>query len=599
MDWFILRELETRGLTPSSEADRRTFIRRVTFDMLSLPPTYAEVTAFINDKTPQAYERLIDRLLASPHYGERWGRHWLDLARYTDATASWLQSTGQAWLYRDWVVRALNEDRRYDDFVKQQIAADLMPDGDTQDIAALGFIGLSPTYWKELRLAPDVIKVVVAEEWEERIDAFGRTFLGLTVACARCHDHKFDPVTMKDYYALAGVFANTKLADRPLLPVAEAERVVLARAKVATLDIQIGKLQKTEPEKAAELQKQADEIRKSTPHFDAPMAHAVEEASIHVLANGPDATRVEYHPGEMLDLPVFERGDPTTLGPLVQRRFLDILSNSDSRPFSHGSGRLELAESLFREGLPLTARVFVNRVWRHHFGHGLVATPSNFGSQGERPTHSELLDDLTARFVESGWSLKWLHREILLSATYRQSSKHGASFSQIDPENHYLWRMNRRRLDIESWRDAALAASGELDLQIGGSPTDLNDNSNRRRTLYGKIGRRDLNGMLALYDFPQPTAHSPGRDLTTTPLQQLFVLNSSFFERRVEVLTKQLDNPARDGRVQELYRRLWQRRPTEAEVKLATEFIKDSASSEQWEQYVHVLLGSNESIFVD
>jgi hypothetical protein len=439
----------------------------------------------------------------------------------------------------------------------------------------------------------------VAEEWEERIDAFGRTFLGLTVACARCHDHKFDPVTMKDYYALAGVFANTKLADRPLLPVAEAERVVLARAKVATLDIQIGKLQKTEPEKAAELQKQADEIRKSTPHFDAPMAHAVEEASIHVLANGPDATRVEYHPGEMLDLPVFERGDPTTLGPLVQRRFLDILSNSDSRPFSHGSGRLELAESLFREGLPLTARVFVNRVWRHHFGHGLVATPSNFGSQGERPTHSELLDDLTARFVESGWSLKWLHREILLSATYRQSSKHGASFSQIDPENHYLWRMNRRRLDIESWRDAALAASGELDLQIGGSPTDLNDNSNRRRTLYGKIGRRDLNGMLALYDFPQPTAHSPGRDLTTTPLQQLFVLNSSFFERRVEVLTKQLDNPARDGRVQELYRRLWQRRPTEAEVKLATEFIKDSASSEQWEQYVHVLLGSNESIFVD
>jgi hypothetical protein len=242
MDWFILRELETRGLTPSSEADRRTFIRRVTFDMLSLPPTYAEVTAFINDKTPQAYERLIDRLLASPHYGERWGRHWLDLARYTDATASWLQSTGQAWLYRDWVVRALNEDRRYDDFVKQQIAADLMPDGDTQDIAALGFIGLSPTYWKELRLAPDVIKVVVAEEWEERIDAFGRTFLGLTVACARCHDHKFDPVTMKDYYALAGVFANTKLADRPLLPVAEAERVVLARAKVATLDIQIGKL---------------------------------------------------------------------------------------------------------------------------------------------------------------------------------------------------------------------------------------------------------------------------------------------------------------------------------------------------------------------
>ena len=600
IDWFILRELETRGLKPSVAADRRTFIRRVTFDLIGLPPTRAEVTAFVNDSGRQAHDRLIDRLLASPHYGERWGRHWLDLARYTDTTASWLQSTGQAWLYRDWVVRSFNADRRYDDFVKQQIAADLMPGGDVRDIAALGFIGLSPTYWKELRLAPDVIKVVVAEEWEERIDAFARTFLGLTVACARCHDHKFDPITMQDYYALAGVFANTKLADRPLLPAAEAERVVLARAKVAALNAQIAKLKKTKPAEAAELQKQVDRIRESTPHFSAPMTHAVEEASIHVLADGPDATRVEYRPGEMLDLPVFERGDPTTPGEVAPRRFLAILSDSESRPFSHGSGRAELAESLFREGVPLTARVIVNRVWRHHFGRGLVATPSNFGLQGERPTHPELLDDLTARFVESRWSLKWLHREILLSETYRQSSQHDPNSSRIDPENHALWRMNRRRLDIESWRDAALAASRELDLRIGGAPTDLNDVHNRRRTIYGQIGRRDLNGMLTLYDFPEPTAHSPGRDLTTTPLQQLFVLNSPFFERRSQILADSAGDATVEADVRRLYGQLLQRAPTEAEVELARLYLQASESGVAgWRQYLQVLLGSNEFMFVD
>lgn len=602
IDWFILRELEQRGLSPREPADPRTLIRRVTFDLIGLPPTPEEVAAFETDSIDNpdaAFRHLIDRLLASPHYGERWGRHWLDLARYTDVTASWLKGTGQAWHYRDWVVRALNEDRPYDDFVKQQIAADLMPDADPRDLAALGFIGLSPTYWKELKLAPDVIKVVVAEEWEERIDAFSRTFLGLTVACARCHDHKSDPVTMTDYYALAGVFANTKLTDRPLLPPTEAHAVLVAHEKVAQLQAEITKIKKSDAAKADELTKQVEQIRQATPNFDAPMVHAVEEASIHVLPNGPDATRVEYRASEMLDLPVFHRGDPATPGEIAKRRFVKILCDGEPRPFEKGSGRLELAEALIREGLPLTARVMVNRVWRHHFGRGLVATPSNFGTQGERPTHPELLDDLTARFVANGWSLKWLHREMLLSATYRQSSVSDAQARQIDPENHFLWRMNRRRLDIESWRDAALVATGELDRQFGGAPFALSDPLSGRRTLYGKIGRRDLDGMLMLYDFPPATAHNPARAVTTTPLQQLFVLNSPFFETRSRMLVESLDG-ASETELTQLYRRLLQREPTATEVEFANEFF---ASSERtpglWRQYVQVLLGSNEFMFVD
>ena len=599
IDSFVLRALESRRLSPSDPADRRTLIRRVTFDLIGLPPTEDEVQAFINDASPRAYEQVIDRLLASPHYGERWARHWLDLARYTDVTASWLKGTGQAWHYRDWVVRAINDDRPYDDFVKQQIAADLIPDHDPRDLAALGFIGLSPTYWKEPRLAPDVIKVVVAEEWEERIDAFSRTFLGLTVACARCHDHKFDPITMQDYYALAGVFANTKLGDRPMLAAAEAASVVSAHAQVAALLAEIEKIQKSDAAKAAELTKQVEQIRKSTPNFNAPMVHAVEEASIHVLPDGPDATRVEYRTGEMLDLPVFLRGDPTTPGEVARRRFIAILSDAEPPAFKQGSGRLELAESLFREGLPLTARVIVNRVWRHHFGRGLVATPSNFGLQGERPSHPDLLDDLTARFIETGWSLKSLHREILLSSTYRQSSNFDQKASQIDPENHFLWRMNRRRLDIESWRDATLAATGELNLRIGGAAFELKTPTSRRRTLYGKIGRRDPNGMLMLYDFPPATAHSPARAVTTTPLQQLFVLNSPFFEARTRALAE-FSSGSTTEKVQQLYHRLWQRDPSENELMLANEFLgENSAAAGVWPQYVQVLLGSNEFMFVD
>ena len=294
LDSFVLARLDEQSLQPSSRADRRTWCRRATFDLLGSPPTPEQIREFENDVAPDAYARLVDRLLASPHYGERWGRYWLDLARYTDTTANWLNSTGHAYLYRDWIIQALNEDLPYEQFVKYQLAADMMPDADPKNTSALGFVGLSPTYWKELKLSQDVIKMVVAEEWEERIDALGRTFLGLTLACARCHDHKFDPISQHDYYALAGVFASTRFADRPIISADRLRVVEEAKARVNSLEEQVRKLKKEQASNVddqastiAQIETEIIQIKKTTINYDSPMAHAVEDAAIYVLADGP------------------------------------------------------------------------------------------------------------------------------------------------------------------------------------------------------------------------------------------------------------------------------------------------------------------------
>jgi hypothetical protein len=560
IDTFVLAELGKRGLTPSPPVSRRVLIRRAYFDLVGLPPTPEAVEAFVNDPSPDAYARLVERLLASPLYGERWGRFWLDLARYCDVAEPWAECKGRPYLYRDWVVRAFNEDLPYDRFVELQLAADQVSGASLADRAALGFLGLSPVYWKELKLDKDVIKTVVAEEWEERIQAVTSTFLGLTVGCARCHDHKFDPITQQDYYALAGVFASTRQADRP---------VSIAQNQ-ATI----------------------------------PLAPAVEDASLYVLADGPYRTKLEYRPGVVQDVAVQVRGNPANLGPVVPRRFLAVLSPDPPRLFRQGSGRLELARAIVNEGAPLSARVIVNRVWKHHFGTGLVETPSDFGSQGARPSHPQLLDDLTARFMANGWSIKWLHREILLSATYQQTSADDSRKHTVDPDNRWLWRMNRRRLEVEAWRDAMLAVAGNLSLERGGAPQDLGDPKNHRRTLYGTVKRRELNDLLRLNDFPDPTAHSAGRVPTTTPLQQLFVLNSPFIQRQAAALAQRLKVEVGEGidaRVRRAYLLLYGRPATEAQVKLAVEFLAagDGASDALWEQYAQVLLGSNEFLFID
>jgi hypothetical protein len=648
LDSFILATQRAHGLAPSPEANKATLIRRVTFDLLGLPPTLDEVREFVADESPDTYERLVERLLADQRFGERWARTWLDLARYCDIGESWRTGEGQPWLYRDWVVRAMNEDLPFDDFVRQQLAADLLPSAKPEDAAALGFLGLSPSYWKELKLDHNVIKQVVAEEWEERIEAIGGTFLGLTLACARCHDHKFDPITQQDYYGLAGVLASIKIDDVPIIRGDLARQAADARTRLKDAQGQLDKLLK-EPKpaddatdevkaKAADVAKQIELLRakiaelQTTPHLNTPVAFGVTEAAMHVLPDGLNRTKIEYKPSEPQNVAMQIRGNAANLGAVVSRRFVSVLSPNEPAPFKSGSGRLELANALVTDAAPLVARVIVNRIWAHHFGRGLVTTPSNFGTTGEKPTHPELLDDLAARFIEHGWSLKWLHREIVLSATYRQRSaesrspkadRRDAVFSDeekmvqrpsaigdrlsADPDNVWLTRIPVRKLEVEAWRDAMLVATGELDRRVGGAPQELSDVANMRRTVYGLVRRRELSDILRLHDFPDPVSHSGSRMPTTTPLQQLFVLNSAFMQTRATALalSLQAERPSDlAAQVALAYERLFQRTATADERAAGVEFLQASQNDgvpldAAWRQLAQALLAGNELQFVD
>ncbi|QDT35000.1 Planctomycete cytochrome C [Thalassoglobus polymorphus] len=610
LDHFVLSAMEKQGLSPSPEADRATLLRRLSFDLIGLPPTPEEIASFVNNPAPDAYEKEVERLLANPHFGERWGRMWLDLARYTDKTASWLDSTGQAYLYRDWVIKAMNDDVPYDDFIHRQLATDFMEETGPEDSPALGFLGLSPNYWKELKLPSEIIKVIVADEWEERVDAVSRTFLGLTVACARCHDHKFDPVTQEDYYALAGVFASTRIYECPTIEEELYAPVRVAREEVKGLEKKLTALKKKKPkpeDEIAELTEKIEDIKNSTPHYNSVMAPGIVEEALFVERKGKtpqEGTNLVYRP-EPRDLNLFIRGNPNRLGDVVPRRFLEVLSNENSKPFTNGSGRLELAQSITRESAPLAARVMVNRIWLAHFGRGIVNTPSNFGLSGERPSHPELLDDLAARFIQNGWSLKKLHREIVLSSTYRQSSRIQENQESVDPENIWLSRMNRQRLHVESWRDAMLSTSGELDLTMGGPSKDLKDPKNLRRTIYGTIHRRDMSTMLLMHDFPDPTTHNPQRLSTTTALQGLYVLNGPLLLGRSEKFAERLATEIPDDdskRIRRAYELLYARKPTPKEIEIGLTFLNqpdEVARAEAWTQYAHVLLASNEFLFVD
>lgn len=594
IDFYILAKMEAAGLKPAPRAEARVLQRRLSFDLTGLPPSEKSDGSDTSDQVRQ--------LLASPHYGERWARHWLDLARYVDQTPDWLDSTKYSYLYRDWVVQALNEDMPYDRFVVRQLATDFLPECGPKDRVALGFIGLSPTYFKELQLPPEIIKTTVADEWEEHIDAIGRTFLGLTLACARCHDHKSDPITAQDYYALAGVFASVKLAEVPTMDDTLWKPVEKARGEVAALEKQIKELAKKKPkdlkEQTAALQAKIETIKTTTPHYNMLMANAVEEAALFVVNKEKEhGTKLDYKMGMSRDLELMKRGNPNDLGDPVPRRFLSAFPSKSGLPrkFSTGSGRLELAQALTEEAAPLTARVIVNRVWKHHFGRGLVDTPSEFGNLGDAPTHPELLDDLTGRFIEHGWSIKWLHREILNSATWQQSSVAPES-EQRDPENKLYARMLRRRLDWEAWRDAILTATGQIDLKLGGPASAVSDLKNTRRSLYGASDRQDMDPMLRLHDVPDPGAHNPWRTETITPLQGLFALNSPFMQQQADVLGQW----AMTKGVPAVYTRLFQRAPTPREEQAAKVFFtgreKEAAA---WSQYAQALLAGNEMLFVD
>ena len=549
LDRFILARLEQKQLTPSAEPRREVLLRRVTLDLTGVPPTPDEVRSFLEDKDAGAYEDVVERLLASPRFGERMASLWLPLARYAEDQAHQVGSDTKffypnAYKYRAWVIDAFNRDLRYDEFVQLQLAADRL--GRTNDLAALGFIGLGPKYYNRGRLE------VMADEWEDRVDTVTRTFLGLTVACARCHDHKFDPITREDYYGLAGIFASTKMVNKRPGDTAPKEDNSEKPGKAETMD--------------------------------AAILHMVED-------------------GKPQDLNVFIRGNVERKGDLAPRQFIRVLAGDHATVFTNGSGRVELAAAIANRANPLTARVFVNRVWGLFFGRPLVESPSNFGHSGQKPSHQELLDFLAVRFMQQGWSVKTLVREMVLSSTYRQDSAPDEKKAAIDAANHSLWRMNPRRLSIEQWRDSLLFVSGDLDF-TGGKSLELDDPENLRRTVYGRVSRLQLNSLLMQFDYPDANVHAETRATTTTAMQKLFALNSPFMLNRARSLAYRIaaeSEPTEKARVHFAYRLLFGREPARAELKLALDFLHgpDAGEMTRWEQYAQMLLASNEMLYVD
>ena len=745
IDQFVAHKIEAAGLQPSAEADRRTLIRRATYDLTGLPPSPEEVADFLSDTAPDAYERLIDRLLASPRYGEHWGRHWLDVARYSD-TKGYVYGREERFfvnssLYRDWVIRALNDDLPFDRFVLLQLAADQVAQDDPQHFAAMGFLTLGRRF---LGVPSDII--------DDRIDVVSRGLLGLTVGCARCHDHKYDPIPTADYYSLYGVFQNSfedriEIPRQPDVPEPSAEFAQGLRERTRKLDEATAKsraeleghtrahvtqylLAQRELEKYPEVafsvitnkgdilpgivrrwetylgdvspsdpvfavwkafarlsdeefaaavdvtrqlqsdvsrmnpriaeafaqtptsiaevaerygkifadveaawRKQCEEAKagNSAPPTSLPDAASEELRQVLYGAQSPcvipdeplvsteflwDTTTVVElwalqadvdrwllkDPAaiphavvladrqQVVEPQIFRRGNPANKGDVVPRQFLQVIAGATRKPFQHGSGRLELAQAIVNPGNPLTARVWVNRVWSHHFGAGLVETPSDFGMRSSAPSHPELLDWLTSGFMDGGWTNKALHKQIMLSATYRQDSRGTAEAiaraNTMDPDNRLLWRMNPRRLSFEQFRDSLLAFSGELDLTMGGKGTDL---FGLRRSAYTQVDRQFLPSVMSVFDFANPDLHAPERSESTIPQQALFAWNHPFVASRAKGDAARAQQATESQPIRQLYQQTFQREPSPDELHSAQEFLsaaeqptsnsKDSASS--------------------
>ncbi|MBI5775401.1 MAG: PSD1 domain-containing protein [Verrucomicrobia bacterium] len=751
VDNFILAKLEASSMMPSKQADKRTLIRRATFDLLGLPPTPAEVEAFLADKSLNAFEKVVGRLLASPHYGERWGRYWLDVARYGDTLGDTIRNRDNRYLYsftyRDYVIRAFNDDKPYDQFLIEQIAADRLPLGqDRSPLAALGFLTLGN------RFQNDANQII-----DDRIDVICRGTMGLTTSCARCHDHKFDPISMKDYYALHGVLNS--VAEPPEPPMlaavkstpayqdflreiekaelelaqfrAENERSIITNQhsrvgeylvanhdwahadqtngvsknvffRQLNLDNTMAGSLERHLQKAAKkhdpvfapwaafsalsrkefstrapalvaafaanrdkerplhplvarmftgpapgsLKDVADRYGKLFSDVDrqwqavlaqhraryraAGLATASEpkkfaDANLEGLRavlydGGPltvdprDFRRLTSmnteskenllvkkindikikHPGSPpramaledmarpRDSAIFLRGNANSRGAVVPRQFLEILAGPQPQPFKDGSGRLDLARAIASKDNPLTARVMVNRVWHYHFGQGIVTSPSDFGLVGEPPSHPELLDWLAGQFMENKWSVKHMHRLIMLSSTYQQSSDDNPRYIAKDQGNLLLWRQNRQRLDFEATRDTLLAVSGTLDETMGGQPVDLaQDPAPPRRTVYGFINRAALPEFFNTFDFAPPDISSPKRMMTTVPQQALFLLNAPFVIQQAKALAARPDLAkagSDEKRIRQTYQRLYQREPTKEELRLGLEFIRQQTA---------------------
>ena len=627
LDRFVLARLELERLRPVRDADRRALIRRAYFDFIGLPPEPAAVEAFFEDRSPVAFERVVDRLLASPHFGERWGRHWLDVARYAESTGKEFNFTyPHAWPYRNYVIGAFNEDKPYDRFVREQIAGDILsttekPPGDNPRIAT-GFLAIGP---KRLDSGGDGFRQDIVDD---QIDTTTQAILGLTVACARCHDHKFDPIPTEDYYALAGIFLSTetlygtikqKYSNNPaglivFGPDAQ-QRLEAYQAyeqKIAEVSdernqvkAELEKLQK----ESEESENQQKEKHEAGGQQDKTHNARVDELKQKVETLGCDLWALEESkpPRPLYAMGVKEGKNPqeshvaisgnfSDQGVVVPRGFLKAVDVDDSIKVNPTqSGRLALARWLTSQNNPLTARVMVNRIWYHLFGRGLVDSLNNFGALGERPTHPQLLDYLAVEFMDRGWSVKQMIRMIVFSHAYQLSSQRSANHEAVDPEDLLRWRMSPRRLDVEALRDAMLAVSGQLDPSVAaGSPvTELGDQLVRRipldklmppsnrRSVYLPIVRNYEPEMLERFDFAASSLVIGRRAVTTVPAQALYLLNSDFVREQSDrsarrLLAEDLDDPSR---VALAYMLTVSRRPTDAELREALHYVREVAES--------------------
>ena len=646
LDRYVLSELELRGIGTAAHADRRILIRRLNFDLVGLPPSVDEVDSFLADSSPAAFARLVDRLLASPHYGERWGRHWLDIVRYADSNGlDENLAFGNAWRYRDYVIAAINSDKPYDQFIIEQLAGDLLVE--SQDMVtrqecliATGFLSLGPKVLAEVdggKMEMDIV--------DEQIDTFGRALMGITLGCARCHDHKFDPLTTKDYYGLAGIFRSTrtmehfnKLARWHENSLATAEQEGVSKRHQEEIAKQKKRIKKVGDE-AKEKLREAAESGTELPDDLEPLFPAKTQAELKELRLGlaelektspvlPSAMGVTE--GNIGDEPVRLRGDHLQQGDIVPRRFPAVLiSSSQPAIDTSQSGRMQLAQWMVSGTHPLTSRVMVNRIWRWRFGRGLVATPDNFGRLGEHPVNQDLLDWLSHRFVADRWSVKQLHRRVLLTSTYQLSSQHLPTSAAIDPENRLHWRANVRRLEAEPLRDSLLAASQRLDKTMGGSlihhvknrefffdhtSKDGTTYDNGRRSVYLPIVRNHLYQPFYLFDYSDASVSVGDRPTSTVAPQALFMMNSDLMITSSEALAKfVLDQPIDDRhRIVGVYKHLYGREPSGGEVTRAEQSLHqfeasnpgresaDTTSLRQasWTALCQVLLAANEFVYI-
>ena len=599
IDNFIFDKLVQQGIKPNKKASKNILIRRAYLTLIGIPPTPNQVQNFIEDTNPDAFSKVIDELLNSKHYGEKWARHWLDVARYSDGHGGFGDNKAlpNAWRYRDWVIDSFNSDLPYDQFVTQQIAGDL--DKENSQPIPTGFFVVGPTYTSDGG-DPEAKAQALAETLSDRVDTFSRAFLGLTVACSRCHDHKFDPITIKDYYALAGIFKNTRNVD---VKVGDQKKIDSHNSWQNAINDTNKKINTFLENKSKELKVDKKEVEKSideeSKKYISYLRQELESlkksepekpGNAHVLAESGNA-----------DMNVALRGDLRKKGEIAPRSFIEIIEGKSRPKYSIGSGRLELAKSVVAENNPLTSRVIVNRLWGWHFGNGIVRTPSNFGVIGEKPTHPQLLDWLAYNFVENGWSIKKFHKLVMLSSTWQMSSEHNDKKFNIDGDNKLLWRFQPKKLEVESWRDSLLYVTNELDKRIGGPP-EGEIMTSQRRTLYATISRTGdkfkSDGFLRLFDFPAAASTSPKRASSIVPQQYLFMLNSEFMNNRAKTLGRFLSE-SDDDRVkviENIYNKLYSRLPEKSEIEIANSWLGESPDIDTWSLYAQALLSAHEMI---